>query len=285
DISFQYQQPIARFDSQVNGQVENQLTVAGDGTVLAKDIKAETLEVGQLFSTALHTEETQPLRWRKAEIQTILNSLRPVKIPDNNTSSFNAAFRLEKISDLLTSSDGKAIKVLDVVAIITQAVKENRTGIKKLVQQINEQKARIETLEQQNLQVEITSLRTRLDALEQQNLQVEIISLRTRFEELDALEEENLETEITGLKTEIDALEDQNIEEKITELKTIIDTLDTLTEITGLKTEIDALEQKQKEIASMGTRIDALERKHLQLEITRLKTRFQELEPPKKGGT
>ena len=175
DVSFQYQQPIARFDSQLNGQVENQLTVVGDGTVLAKDIKAQTLEVGQVFSTVLPTGDTEPLLWTSEEIQTILNSLKPVKIPDSQ-DNFNASFSLEGISDLLTSSDGKTLKILDIVAIITQAVQENRQVITRLFQQVNEQKdtianltARINVLEDQNLEVEITSLRTRIQALEDQN--------------------------------------------------------------------------------------------------------------------
>ena len=113
--------------------------------------------------------------WTSEEIQTILNSLKPVKIPDSQ-DNFNASFSLEGISDLLTSSDGKTLKILDIVAIITQAVQENRQVITRLFQQVNEQKdtianltARINVLEDQNLEVEITSLRTRIQALEDQN--------------------------------------------------------------------------------------------------------------------
>ena len=272
-LLFQYQQPIARFDSQLNGQVENQLTVVGDGTVLAKDIKAKTLEVGEVFSIVLPTGETDPSQWTRQEIQTILNSLKTIKISDNN-----AGFNLEGISEVLTYSDGKAIKILDVVAIITEAIKQNRQVIVELNNKIERQKTRINT-------AEIANLTTRINALEDQNLETEITSLRTRIDILDALEEGDLETEIDELKTEIAILEEENLDQKITELKTRIEELDPLeeenleTEITDLKTEIDSLEQQKVEIAGLKKRIEALERQNLQATIAKLTKRIKALEP------
>nr|MDJ0662605.1 hypothetical protein [Crocosphaera sp.] len=271
-LSFQYQQPIARFDSQLNGQVENQLTVVGDGTVLAKDIKANTLEVGELFSIVLPTGETEPSEWTRQEIQTILNSLKTIKISDNN-----AGFNLEGISEVLTYSDGKAIKILDVVAIITEAIKQNRQVIVELNNKIERQKTRINT-------AEIANLTTRIKALEDQNLETEITSLRTRIDILDALEEGDLETEIAELKTEIAILEEEKLEEKITDVKTRIEALDPLdeenleTKIAELKTEIDSLEQQKVEIAGFKKRIEALERQNLQATIAKLTEKIEALE-------
>ena len=165
-VPFQYQQPIARLDSQVNGQAQPQFFVLANGNVIIgtenNPVPAEDISLlvgGKVFAqdvTSGNIEQLSSIAFKEEitnlsskETAKILSSLNPVKfryIYEDKSNNLHAGFIAEDMPDLLTSSDGQAIKILDIVAILTQAVKYDRKVVKELWNLVKKQQSSIDTL-------------------------------------------------------------------------------------------------------------------------------------------
>jgi hypothetical protein len=84
------------------------------------------------------------------EVTELIKQLNPVKFTytANLASSFHAGFIAEDTPDLLTSEDKQAVKILDVVAVLTKVVKDHREVIASLNRVVKQQQQTIAILTQ-----------------------------------------------------------------------------------------------------------------------------------------
>ena len=123
--------------------------------VLVKDLKVENLDVEDLtsrgyyqVSSAVYKEDIKPLS--RQTTSDALGKLNPVAFKYKNSESdeLYAGFLAEEVPDFLASSDHQAVKVMDVVAVLTKAVQDNRAVIKDLAKQLKQQNQEIARLKQ-----------------------------------------------------------------------------------------------------------------------------------------
>ncbi|MGI0493683.1 DUF6519 domain-containing protein [Alkalinema pantanalense CENA528] len=158
--------------SQLNDHLTNTLALNHDLTVRGKagiggdpqdDIALKvygTIEgdviSGRLASPSSQTLKNQIVDLSSQEVSTLLSQLTPVKFSFKNDhhAALHAGFIAEEAPELLTDSEGKAIKVLDIVAILTKAVKDDRTMIETLSTVIQQQQKTIDHLTDKVKQLE-----------------------------------------------------------------------------------------------------------------------------------
>lgn len=94
------------------------------------------------------------------EAADLLNQLRPVTFvyQDDETKATRAGFLAEETPDLLTSADHQAIKILDVVAVLTRSLKDQQKTVTDLLKVVQAQDQAI------------VLLRNQVSALEQQSI-------------------------------------------------------------------------------------------------------------------
>ncbi len=106
-----------------------------EGRIFAKNINARNFRgtnFTQISSNALKEEITD---LHSQEVTEILKALNPVKFiyKEDEAQIPHAGFIAEDTPDLLTSSDKQEIKVFDMVAVLTKAVKDQQKVTNKLV--------------------------------------------------------------------------------------------------------------------------------------------------------
>ncbi|WP_227788690.1 tail fiber domain-containing protein, partial [Nodularia sp. LEGE 04288] len=82
------------------------------------------------------------------EVTEILRTIKPIKFNYKNSvdKEIQAGFLSEDVPSLLTSSDNTAISPVDVVAVLTKAVKDQQVQISLLLNALREQRIQIATL-------------------------------------------------------------------------------------------------------------------------------------------
>jgi hypothetical protein len=95
------------------------------------------------------------------EVATILRTLNPVKFiyTEDEKKTPHAGFIAEDTPDLLTANDKQAIKVVDIVAVLTKVAQDHRKTLSDVVKIVKKQQA------------EIASLTEKVKALENQKNQ------------------------------------------------------------------------------------------------------------------
>ena len=91
----------------------------------------------------------------------ILEELKPIKFKFNNEDNINIGFISENTPNLLTSSDGKSIKIMNLIAVLTKSVQDNRQEIQHLVQKIDQQSQEIQHLVEENTKLKVKKEETK----------------------------------------------------------------------------------------------------------------------------
>jgi Family of unknown function (DUF6519)/Chaperone of endosialidase len=94
------------------------------------------------------------------EVREIIEALNPVKFTytEDAAKSLHAGFIAEDTPDLLTSDDKQGVRVLDVVAVVTKAVKEQQQTVNELMALVKEQQNNIEFLTKKVEELEKTNI-------------------------------------------------------------------------------------------------------------------------------
>ena len=84
------------------------------------------------------------------EVAEVLRKLNPVKYnyKEDESQSLYLGFIAEDVPDILTSTDKNAVKLVDLVAVLTKALKDNRELTKTLLKVVKKQQEDIATLTQ-----------------------------------------------------------------------------------------------------------------------------------------
>ncbi|HEY9644317.1 MAG TPA: tail fiber domain-containing protein, partial [Coleofasciculaceae cyanobacterium] len=125
-----------------------------EGKAFARESRSTTFQ--QLSAQALKENITN---LDGSEAGAILKALNPVKFTykADPQAGLQAGFMVENTPDLLVSSDKQAIKIMDVVAVLTKAVQDNRETVTTLFRIVKQQ------------QQDIDALTKKLQALEKPN--------------------------------------------------------------------------------------------------------------------
>jgi uncharacterized coiled-coil protein SlyX len=136
----------------------------------AKDLKADKLfarnVVAPIVTSGSFTQISSRLLkdnitdLTSQEVTQVLRILSPVKFiyTEDDTQHLNVGFIAEDTPDLLTSSDKQAVKIMDVVAILTKAVKDQQILSEELSDMVKSQRS------------ELRMLREKLSVLEERSL-------------------------------------------------------------------------------------------------------------------
>jgi hypothetical protein len=160
DTTFTYQQPIARLaDNQ--GTTQLIVTSQDDNTIIGATKANAKLQIegnvtvngnlgyqGRFFQSSSRELKENITTLSSQEVNEILKGLNAVKFsykadPEKN---MQVGFISEEVPDVLVSPDKKAISNLEIVAILTEAVKEHRKTIRLLTKVVKEQEQKIERL-------------------------------------------------------------------------------------------------------------------------------------------
>lgn len=166
----QYQSPIAAF-ADSNGK--NQVTVTANGSVLIGELnETQPLELSTpLLDTKLYVNgrifgkdirgDIQQLSSRELkdnitelssqEASQLLDSLNPIKFvyTDDANQTVRVGFISEEVPDVVSSPDRKAISPLDVVAVLTKALRDQQQMTTALVKVLDQQQRDITKLQEQ----------------------------------------------------------------------------------------------------------------------------------------
>jgi carbonic anhydrase/acetyltransferase-like protein (isoleucine patch superfamily) len=117
-----------------------------EGKAFARESRSQAFQ--QVSSRALK-DNISDLDGKEAG--TILRALNPVKFTykADPSSELQAGFIVENTPDLLISPDKQAIKLLDVVTVLTKVVQDNRETITNLFQLVAQQEKAIKALTEQ----------------------------------------------------------------------------------------------------------------------------------------
>ncbi|MGC1310452.1 MAG: DUF6519 domain-containing protein [Phormidesmis sp.] len=122
-----------------------------EGNITARAIGAQNF--AQLSTRTVKTD-ISALSSQDALV--LLGQLNPVKFiyKEDAEQNLSAGFIAEDTPDILTSANHKAIKILDVAAVVTRAVKDQQVTISRLIELANKQQSDIENLSQRLAQLE-----------------------------------------------------------------------------------------------------------------------------------
>lgn len=134
----------------VNGDLYVDSDSAEGGKLFAKNIAVENVESNgfvQLSSIAIKDDVTD---LSGQEVAEALAQLRPVKFKYkvSNDDGFQAGFLAEEVPELLATDNQQGVKLMDVIAVLTKAVQENRKVIKQLSKMVTDQNKQITQLQQ-----------------------------------------------------------------------------------------------------------------------------------------
>ncbi|MEA5513575.1 tail fiber domain-containing protein, partial [Nodularia sp. UHCC 0506] len=103
---------------------------------------------GRIFQDSSRELKENITELSSKEVTDILRTIKPIKFNYKNSinKETQAGFLSEEVPNLLTSSDNKAISPVDVVAVLTKAVKDQNIQISLLLNALKEQRIQIATL-------------------------------------------------------------------------------------------------------------------------------------------
>jgi hypothetical protein len=120
-------------------------------TITSNNQNVNVLSVGEIISGTFNqisssALKNEPIELSSQEVREILKGLNPVKFSyiKDKTRSLNAGFIAEDTPDLLTSPDKQTVKVMDVIAVLTKAVKDQQGELEIL-------RERLRALEERDL--------------------------------------------------------------------------------------------------------------------------------------
>lgn len=163
-----YQPPIASFK---DDEGREQLTVTAQGTVVMGSLEvapggspvtneAKLYVNGKVFAEAVGTTQISQISSRtlkeniaelsSREVTELLQSLKPVKysFKADQEETLHAGFISEDVPDLVASSDRHAINPVDIVAILTKAVQDQRQTTMVLADLVDRQQQEIRQLQE-----------------------------------------------------------------------------------------------------------------------------------------
>lgn len=123
------------------------LVVSGDGLVTGK-LFAQKVAGTEIEQVSSRTQKQNIVALSSQAATDLLRSLNPVTFNYTTTkdTALHAGFIAEDSPTLVTSTDGQAIRILDVVAVLTRTVKDQREAIILLNRIVKQQQAAIATL-------------------------------------------------------------------------------------------------------------------------------------------
>lgn len=136
-----------------------------NGAIFGREVGGTAIV--QLSSETLKQDITQ---MSSQEAAVLLEQLRPVKFvyQDDATKATRAGFLAEETPDLLASADHQAIRILDVVAVLTRSLKDQQKTVADLLKVVQAQdqaivllRNQVNTLEQQNITQAVSPNTTR----------------------------------------------------------------------------------------------------------------------------
>ncbi len=160
DKSIQIQSGVISSDTnlslQTNGKTQMLLTTKGNvsigDSVSASDAKLYidgNLRVnGRIFQDSSRELKENITELSSQEVTEILKTIKPIKFNYKNSvdKEIQAGFLSENVPSLLTSSDNTAISPVDIVAVLTKAVKDQQIQTSLLLIALRDQRIQIATL-------------------------------------------------------------------------------------------------------------------------------------------
>ncbi|WP_413173192.1 DUF6519 domain-containing protein [Anabaena azotica] len=141
---------------QTNGITQMILTTGGNvtigNTLPASDAKlyvAGNLRInGRIFQDSSRELKENITDLSSQEVTEILRTIKPIKFNYKNSvdKDIHAGFLSENVPSLLTSPDNTAISPVDIVAVLTKAVKDQDIKISLLLNALRDQRTQIATL-------------------------------------------------------------------------------------------------------------------------------------------
>jgi uncharacterized coiled-coil protein SlyX len=189
----------------VDNHLEKKANQSGDENqdFDVKDLKADKLFAKNVLATNTTSSGFTQISSRSLkekvtdltsqEVTKVLGALNPVKFiyTKDKTKHFNVGFIAEDTPDLLTSSDKQAVKIMDIVAILTKAVQDQQVISGELSDTVKHQRHEIQILQEKLGELEkrnthnsktIASLELS-KSVEEQRRELEV--LQDRFRELE----------------------------------------------------------------------------------------------------
>ncbi|MDP5338196.1 MAG: tail fiber domain-containing protein, partial [Nodularia sp. (in: cyanobacteria)] len=146
----------ANLSLQTNGKTQMLLTTKGNvsigDSVSASDAKLYidgNLRVnGRIFQDSSRELKENITELSSQEVTEILKTIKPIKFNYKNSldKEIQAGFLSENVPSLLTSSDNTAISPVDIVAVLTKAVKDQQIQTSLLLVALRDQRIQIATL-------------------------------------------------------------------------------------------------------------------------------------------
>ena len=119
-----------------------------NGNLFAQAARADSLTGGTIEQLSSRTIKENIIDLSSQEAGEMLKQLNPVKfnytLPSDPT--LHAGFIAEEVPELLTSPDRQAVRLLDVVAVLTKTIKDQREGILLLNRVVKQQQVAIAAL-------------------------------------------------------------------------------------------------------------------------------------------
>ncbi|NJN88579.1 MAG: tail fiber domain-containing protein [Leptolyngbyaceae cyanobacterium SL_7_1] len=143
-------------DTAKNVKLYTEGNVYVNGNLFAQEAKAASVTGGTIEQLSSRTIKENIRDLSSQEAAEMLKQLNPVKfnytLPTDQT--LHTGFIAEEIPELLTSPDRQAVRLLDVVAVLTKTIKDQREGMLLLNRVVKQQQAAIAALTEKVAQLE-----------------------------------------------------------------------------------------------------------------------------------
>jgi uncharacterized protein YqcC (DUF446 family) len=128
--------------------VRTRLHVADGHLYVEGNVSVTGTITGQLSNGCSREIKENIVELSSQETAEILKSISPVKYSYKSDQEHlvHAGFISEEMPELVTSSDRKSINLVDLVSILTKAVQDDRKTIQRLVNVVNQQNSKINSL-------------------------------------------------------------------------------------------------------------------------------------------
>ncbi|MBG1267331.1 DUF6519 domain-containing protein [Nostoc sp. WHI] len=161
----------AKFYLDGNLYVEGQLyatDIISTDTINAKNQTVKLLRSVEILGNTFKQISSRTLKEEignlsSQEAEQLLQTLQPVKFiyTGDKDKNLHAGFIAEDTPDLLTSTDKQAVKLLDIVAVLTKSVKDQQAKAEELAEVIKNQHNELESLQARLKELEEGDLATR----------------------------------------------------------------------------------------------------------------------------
>jgi Chaperone of endosialidase len=144
-------------DSQMdfNAKSLNVETSIYSKTVATETINSQTVASVKAVSNGFYQVSSRALKEEiidlsSQEVAAILKTLNPVKFiyTEDESKTLHVGFIAEDTLDLLTANDKQAIKILDLVAVLTKVMQDHEKTLRELVNVVQKQEIEINRLKQ-----------------------------------------------------------------------------------------------------------------------------------------